>query len=207
MRHSTNGDEGRIGATPTEGVPIVPLNVPDSGQFSAQLHGQAALAAGGASSVPVAQAITAGGLSPDQFLDALADKVSEKIGNGNGNGSGAPPPKKSKILGIEIGDWAKQAMALFFMGLLAFGAWQLSIRDELKVRPTAPQVEKSVKSTFDTHNDSSGAHPPIQVRLDGMGAKQEKIRESQIRQETLDEQQTKSLEKIEKALTTGRRGR
>jgi len=146
---------------------------------------------------------SAAAVTPDAFLEALANKVVEKIGDPVGGGGGSGGGRK--FLGMEAGAWTKLVVGYIVAGIMALVVWQLTIRDALGERPTKPQVEASLKKTFDNHNISSQSHPPIQAKLKILSTEQRTIRESQIRQEGLDREQNNSLKKIEKALTRGRR--
>lgn len=185
-------DANRNGETPVRGVPIEPMPEIDTGRIGHELNARIAMAAGQAQATP-----PTGTMSPDAFLEALANKVAQKVGNGNGNGNGKKPPG---FLGVTVGGWTKMLLAWLMAGIVALAAWHLTVRDELRERPTSPQVEETVRGTFEHHNDSSAAHPLIQKRLEKLSTEQVTIRASQVRQETLDETQTKTLERIEKKL-------
>lgn len=187
------GNDGKRGdGTPVPGAPVAPLEDQDTGRLSAQLHGQATLAAGAMS--PASP--PAGTLSPEAFLDALSAKVAAKVNGQGGHGNGGT----RRFLGLDRGSWTKMVLGWALAGLLAIGAWYLAVRDALHERPTAPQVGETIREGFAVHDDSSAAHPPIQRRLDSLTAEQRIIRDSQIEQATTDKQQTKLLEKIERKI-------
>lgn len=126
-------------------------------------------------------------MTPESFLDELADKVASKV-----NLNGSPDDGKHKFLGIALGGWTKMIAAWVMAGLVALAAWHLTIRDELRVKPNIEQVEMEFKK----HDKISDAHPPIQARLKVIEGEQRTIRESQIRQEANDSLQTQVLQEI-----------
>jgi hypothetical protein len=179
---TTDHSDRTGGKTPPQGVPRLITNEPDTGRLGRALHGELVAA-------------NPGGMDEgDDVLERLASALAPKL---NGHNGGGP---KHKFLGLDAATWTKTLLAWSVAAVLAVAAWYLGVRDALHERPTAPQVERSVKGAFESHNDSSAAHPPIQRRLETLGTEQKKIRESQVRQEALDETQTKALERIERAV-------
>lgn len=157
----------------------------DTGKISRVLHAQIAAA-------------NPGGMGDDsEVLKKLAHLVKE---SGGGNGG-------SRFLGLDRDSWMKMILAWVVAAGMALGAWHLAVRDALQVRPTSDQVKHEVRGTFETHNDSSAAHPPIQHRLDKLSDTQKLIRESQIRQEETDKTQTETLKLIQVDISRLRRGR
>jgi hypothetical protein len=173
--------------TPPPGVPYTPTSEDETGRHSLELHAQL-------EAVDAAPAAP-----PSTLLDDLADKLAEKMnGNGNGNGhSHPPPPPPKKILGlIEKGDLAKLVIGWVIAIAVFLGAWYKTVNAEIAKKATEEDVREIIK----WHNNTRSAHPAVQIQLDGLKKEQRTIRESQIRQETIDEVQTKALERIEKKL-------
>ena len=189
MTLSSDGDNGR---GLVQGVPVTVENEPDTGRLSTSLRMRIAAA-------------NPGGMGDEQVtLRKLAKLIADETGkNGGGNGG----PKKPSFLGLEVGAWTKQLLALLAAALVALGVWQLTVRDELSMRPTGLEVKQESKATFDVHNDSSAAHPPIQKRLDTLTSEQRLIRDSQIGQAADDKAQTKVLDEIKADVKILRRRR
>jgi hypothetical protein len=164
--------------TPRQGVPRALTNEPDTGRLSRALHGELVAA-------------NIGGMPPsgNDVLDLLAAKLAPRLNERTERVEAAV------FLGLGIGAWTRMALGVVGAALIAVATWYLTLRDELRVRPTVPQVEEALRESFDHHNDSS-----IQLRLGTLSEEQQIIRESQVRQEGIDETQTKTLDRIERKL-------
>lgn len=107
------------------------------------------------------------------------------------------PPQPRRFLGLDKGSWMK----LFLGWALAVGTfvftWYNTVNsslDDLKARPTAEQVKEIIHEDIQDHSNS--IHPPTEERLKYIEGEQKIIRESQIRQEAVDMQQTETLKEI-----------
>lgn len=158
---------GNDGGTP------IPVEREDTGRLSRELQ----------STMTTAGTMTAGTMmSGEDIIDRIAEKVAEVNRNGGGG---------RRFLGLEAGSLTK-----IFALVVAMSTWYLAVRDGLNARPTADQIEQIIGGTIRGHDGAADSHPPFQKRLDATEVGQRKIRESQIRQETLDETQTEVLKEI-----------
>lgn len=109
-----------------------------------------------------------------------------------------PPPPRKKYLGLEMSAWVK-LLAGWTLAIVTFVfTWYNTVNsslEELKDRPTLQQIEKAIHDDLDRHTNE-GAHPEAQKRLESLEEEQRVIRHSQIRQETIDTQQTETLREI-----------
>lgn len=178
-----------------ENTPI-PETVPreTTDRLSRDLHARLAMNIGNA--VPV---------QPEQVIHILAEKVAARIGErtagGNGNGNGR------SFLGLDRPAWARILIGWSVALILAFGGWWLAVRDGLRERPTFDEVKTEIKDTSIDHNGAGDAHPAIQKRINEQMQEQRLIRESQIRQESTDRQQTETLNEIKNDVRRMRRNR
>lgn len=171
--------------TPPQGVPRAVTSEPDTGRLSRALHGELVAA-------------NPGGMNPsgEDVLDLLAAKLGSRIGDR----TQPVQVPTATFLGLDAGAWTKMLIAAVGAALVAVTTWYLTLRDELRIRPTVPQIEEVMHESFEQHNDSSGAHQPIQERLESVNVEQQKIRESQVRQEENGKAQTDVLKDIKNDL-------
>lgn len=109
-----------------------------------------------------------------------------------------PPPPKRKVLGLEIGAWMKLLLGWTLAVVTFVFTWYNTVNaslEDLKARPTLEQIEKVIHDDIN-HHTNEGAHPEAQRRLENLEKEQRVIRHSQIRQETIDTQQTETLREI-----------
>lgn len=128
--------------------------------------------------------------------DATAELVGILRGLRNGNGRG------KRFLGLTAGDWTKMLLAWGLATVVFVSTWYRTVNDGLDARPTKQAVEESIKQ----HNNA-GAHPEAVERLKVLEAEQRAIRESQIRAEGVDKQQTEVLREIKTDVRRIRRSR
>lgn len=170
------------------GIPTAPLKDEDTDRITRSLHAEIV-------------ASNPGGMDDGkEVLRQLAHLI-KSDGQPSGSSGSSGGGGRGKFLGLEIGDWAKQLLTLIVAALVALGAWQLTIRDELSKRPTAPQVQHTVDQDFKYHNDSESAHPVLQSRITDLSKVQVEIQKSQAAQAKSSEAQAKSLEAIQRDLS------
>lgn len=107
-----------------------------------------------------------------------------------------PNDKNRRFLGLAPGSWTKLFLGWLLALLIATGTWWLAVRDGLRERPTTDQIDQIIRAREQTHDGAAEAHPPIQRRLEAIDSQQRTIRDSQIRQEQIDVQQTAVLKEI-----------
>jgi len=131
--------------------------------------------------------------SPDAFLEALASKIREKTGGGDG-GDGDPPDEGpaftphpwSSIL--RKAGYGAGAIGVFLV------TWYNTVNRDLDDKATHSEVVQKIDQKMVHHSDKP--HPPTEIRLRKLEGEQRIIRESQIRQETIDQVQTVTLKEI-----------
>ncbi len=149
----------------------------------------------------------------------MSDATPTKPGGPPGNGDTGQfplytptpvPTDPRKVLGMDLGDWTR-IIIKYGVGIAVVAyLWTTTVNSEIRDRPTRSEMktatENILKATVDvikTH--SIVPHPVTDKRIDKLEGEQKKIRESQIRQETIDIQQSKTLNEIRKDVRTIRR--
>lgn len=132
----------------------------------------------------------------DQLLEKYADVILLKR---PGGGGGEPPERK--FLGKDLGDWIWRVLTAVGAIAVFLVVWYNTVNnslEELETRPTAAQVGEIVERAMSNH--SQAPHPGAVKRLEALETQQRLMRESQVRQETIEGQQAKTLEEIRKEL-------
>lgn len=131
----------------------------------------------------------------EELCSSIADKVHERAM------AAAPPttPPPKTYFGIEVGSWVKLLLGwTLAVGTFLF-AWYNTVNtaiDDLKSRPTLFQVEERLKETSTN----------TQKKIENLETSVQTIRESQIRQETINSEQTETLKEISQDVKQIRRG-
>ena len=109
------------------------------------------------------------------------------------------------FLGMSLGSWTKLGLSYGLGAGLFMVAWFNTVNRELADRPTDDEVKADIDDGFIRH--ALQPHPGTDKRLKILEAEQRTIRESQIRSEQVDLQQTKTLEEIRDDVKRLRRNR
>ena len=186
--HNRDGD-----STPIEGVPIQQMRPrvdtgPTSSRFLGSVHGTGVADAVGPPSITESAA-----LSPEEFIDSLADRLIEKSQHGSGDGGGGGP-KGKRFLGLEAGSWTKLVAGWTAAVVLAGFAWYSTVSKGLAERPTKEELKTQFVDVIDRH--SAKPHVQTDARLKVLETQQREIHDSQIRQEQVNKSQTSTLEEI-----------
>jgi hypothetical protein len=157
-------------------------------------------------------------MSSEDFINRIADRVFEKMMNqpgGTGGGAGSPPqsppppppePPEKRFLGMDAGNWTRFLLGLAVMATIGAVGWYLTVRDRLRDAATRGEVHEAAASAVH-HHEENGIHPKVEKRLKVVEIEQRTIRESQIRQEGIDERQADALDDIKEDLKALKRRR
>lgn len=172
--------------TPLHGVPLPDfgeeyapkhIDVESSERMSAALHSNAS---------------GNGELSPEKFLEALIEKLAGAGVVPKDGGGGDEPPKP--FTSADGYGWARKLIG----GIAALGiflvTWYNTVNRDLENKATHDEVKQAVDSKLSGHEGAT--HPDTAVRLKSLEREQRTIRDSQIRQETIDTVQTTTLKEI-----------
>jgi len=149
---------------------------------------------------------------PIDLIDAICSRVKEEmhaeiqqLGGGGGGGGGEPPhPPSRTILGDTAkgwGTWLVRATVAFAVGAFA---WYTTVNESLDDRPTRTEAAAIAESMVKVQ-EAKGSNPETRKILGAHSEQLRQLREIQIRQTTLMEGQSKTIDKIEKTLDRRRR--
>ena len=183
MQHRQPTDDGGT----NEAVPVA-RESKETGPISTELLAQAT-----ASGLGMVAPVHA--MDPDRFLDAVAEKLADRVAkkNGSNSGDGGGPPKKY-FLGVAIADWVKIVVGWAAAALIFAGTWYLSVRDGLGKRPTRKETRQLLIDGMKQHGQLP--HPPTAKRLKILEDGQVQMQKVLIRQEGIDTRQTEILQEI-----------
>lgn len=133
------------------------------------------------------------------FDEALCNTIAERVHERVQAAAPPTPPAPKTYLGIDGGSWVKLLIGWTLAVVTFLFAWYNTVNaaiEDLQSRPTLLQVEERLKETSTS----------TQKKIEGVERDVQTIRESQIRQETINTEQAETLKEISQDVKQIRRG-
>ncbi len=139
--------------------------------------------------------------TPAEFSNWLEVAVKDAVAKAKNEEAGKP----RLLLGIPLGTWLKIGSGILGATLIFLFTWYNRVNVEIRDLPTKKDVGVIIDDELESH--SLTPHPPTEERLENLEGEIRIIRESQIRQETIDIQQSEVLQDIKSELKQLRKTR
>ena len=155
--------------------------------------------------MPIDDAVSSNGQTPPEGVPVYTAIISEQLGKeirshveeaiGNGNGNGGPPRKS--FLGMDIKDWSRWVLSGVMATIIFLAVWYSTVNAAIRERPTRDEASKDAATLVKAHEDH-GDHDDLEEIVKGNAAQIRKLSDIQIKQNTIIETQTKTIDRLDK---------